>query len=763
MNKAITDGIVFTPPKFANGLTVWSSGDGTPGSDNYDGASNAAYVPADQDFGGCLELQKTEGVQKLRYTGETPLLPGCYLQIKLRIKAISGNFPSVRVAGWAGGAGDEHVSGLTETATTVALDSYGEIVEISAIVGTGTRTGVDMAWGTDALYGHFGLDLTGSNGGVVRIDDIQIDDVTSYFHRDMMGWVDVRDYGAIGDGIVDDTDAFLAADDAANGRDVLIPEGVYKLQQNVTFKNRAVFHGTVSMADTAILSLTKNFDLPSYIDAFGDEALGFKKAFQSLLNSSGHESLDMGGRRVELDEPLDLQAAVPNRTSYATRRVIRNGQLYAKDTNAWDSEVATSQATYSASNPYQLTNVANVANITIGSIITGAGVGREVYVRDTNIGASTVTTNLPLYDAEGTQIFTFTRHKYLLDFSGFDHLAKFGVEGIEFQCNGRSSGILLAPSGISFHVKDCFLTRPKDRGISSPGEGCQGMMIDRCQFLSDESASKVQDRVSIGLNATGNDVKIRDNRCVHTRHFAILAGSGNLITGNHWFHGDSEAAGVRDAGLVISQTNCKSTIDGNYVDNNFIEWSNEHDPHPEQSNEFSFGGLSIGDNVFTCNDVAPWFNFIVVKPHGADHFIHGLNVTGNVFRTLNGNIDRVEAVDSSFADLNFDRMRNVIFQGNTFNAVDTNVFNPLILNYEQTSSAATWIIPTNAQLPFNGFARRVTAIVPDGAITNGSGGNNYSLPYSQTKQGADDTSVSLTWPQTTKGKVNITVRMDNPL
>ena len=471
----------------------------------------------------------------------------------------------------------------------------------------------------------------------------------------------------------------------------------------------------------------------------------------------------MGGRRVELDGPLDLQAAVPNRTSYATRRVIRNGQLYAKATNNWDDEIATSQASYSASNSYQLTGVSNVANIQIGSVVTGVGVGREVYVRDINVGAGTLTLNVPLYDAEGTQVFTFTRHKYLLDFSGFDHLAKFVVDGIEFQCNGRSSGILMAPSGISFHVKDCFLTRPKNNGISSPGEGCQGMMVDRCQFLSNESAEKVQDRVSIGLNATGNDVKIRDNRCVHTRHFAVLAGSGNLITGNHWFHGDSEAAGIRDAGLIITQTNCKSTIDGNYIDNNFVEWSNEHDSHPEQSNEFSFGGLTIGDNIFTCNDVAPWFNFIVVKPHGANHFIHGLSVTGNVFRTLNGNIERVEAVDSSFADLNYDRMRNVVFQGNAFNAVDTNVFNPLILSHEESTASTTWVVPTDGKLPFGGFARRITAVVPDGAITNGAGANVFALPYGETKQGADNSSVSLNWPEAVKGDVTITVRMDNPL
>ncbi|WP_348773503.1 hypothetical protein [Litoreibacter halocynthiae] len=58
MNKAITDGLVLTPPPFANGLDVWSRGDGTPGTATYDGYATAAFVPADQDFGGCLEVLK---------------------------------------------------------------------------------------------------------------------------------------------------------------------------------------------------------------------------------------------------------------------------------------------------------------------------------------------------------------------------------------------------------------------------------------------------------------------------------------------------------------------------------------------------------------------------------------------------------------------------------------------------------------------------------------------------------------------------------
>jgi hypothetical protein len=42
------------------------------------------------------------------------------------------------------------------------------------------------------------------------------------------------------------------------------------------------------MPETAPLIIAKSYDLPTYIDAF-------KKAFQALLNSSHHDSLDLGG------------------------------------------------------------------------------------------------------------------------------------------------------------------------------------------------------------------------------------------------------------------------------------------------------------------------------------------------------------------------------------------------------------------------------------------------------------------------------------
>ncbi|MBV2358773.1 right-handed parallel beta-helix repeat-containing protein [Thalassococcus sp. CAU 1522] len=762
MNKAITDGVVFMPPAFAAGnLGQWSRGDGIPGSGTYAGLATAAFVPADQDFGGCLEIQKTDGTQKLRYMGQTPILPGCYLQITARIKAVAGALPSVRIAGWAGRANGSAVSGLTTTGTSVALTGYGSVVEISAIVGTGQRGGVDMVWGTEPVYGHFGLDLTGPNGGVVRIDDIRITDVTAAFHRDMMNWVDVRDFGAVGDGSTDDSAAFEAADAAANGRRVLVSKGSYYLGSSVTFENRVLFEGTVSMPVDAILSPTKDFELATYIDAFGgDEELALRKALQSLMNNADHESLDLSGRRVSIGTPVDVQAAVPNRQSYAQRRVLRNGQLRAEDSGNWDPEQVTSLATYSASNQWRLTNVANIANIKLGSLVEGAGVGREVYVRAVNVNAQEVTLSQPLSDAVGTQTYTFTRFKYLLDFSGFSRLDKFEIEDVEFQCNDRASGIMLAPLGTVNVVRHCVFNRPGHRGISSCGDGCQGIFIDDNQFLSREGGILTQNRVSVALNTNANDAKIRNNRASQFRHFAVVSGGQSMIIGNHFFQGDDNANGIRSAGIVITSRACNTQISGNYIDNCHIEWTNEREPEPDYTGGFGFAGLSITNNVCLASYVAPWFGFIVIKPYGTGHFINGMNVSGNTFRMVGGVIDRVDRVDTSFAPLDLGRMRDVFFTGNTYHNIESGAENPLLIKHSQNTHSQIWDIDTDNRLPFNGRTIEVESLVTRSRPRRSNNTTNNAMPYVETGKGSNQDRVHVIWPEDMLGDVTLKVRMD---
>ncbi|WP_334192930.1 glycosyl hydrolase family 28-related protein [Pararhodobacter sp.] len=763
MNKAVTEGLILMPPPFADGLSVWSSGDGTPGSASYDGAPNAAYVPSDPDFEGCLELLKTSSTQKLRWKGNTPVINGLYLRVTARVKAMSGALPSVRIAGFAATAGDAPVPGAVVSGPSTTLTTYGQVVEVSAIIATASRTGVDMNW-AGAHHGHVGLDLTGANGGVVRIDDIRVEDVTSYWLRDMMDWVDVRDYGAVGNGVADDYAAFVAAANAAvaSGRSLLVSDGTYYIGQTLTIEAPVRFQGHLSMPNGARLQLSKSFDFPTYAAAFNSEGLGLRKGLEALFWYTDHDTFDLKGRRILLDAPIDL-AETTGLASYAIRRVLKNGLIEANETPAWNTVTVTSQATYSTSQSYVLTGVTNVANIPVGSRVEGAGVGREVYVRSRNVSAQTLQLSQPLYDAVGTQTFTFRRFQYMLDMSGFGTLERFEIDSVEFQCKGICSTVNLSTDGPIFTLRHCTFNRPKDKAITSIDRGCQGMLVDNCIFLSAESPDRSQDRSSIALNVNANDVKLRSNLVQRFAKFAVMGGSYHLIEGNHFYHGDNESNAVRQSGLVFAAPNTVSTFTGNYVDNTFIEHTNEYDSTPDWSGEFSFGGLTITSNVFLVSNVISSFRFIVVKPYGTGHFLSGQVVTGNVFRAVNAAPTRPDAVNTSIADLDYSRFRNVIWQDNTYNGITIQPESPMTLRYNQSTAATTWTIGTEGRLPFDGWARTVSALVMEGQPNSATNEVRTAMPYAMIQQGTNKNEVRLTWPSATRGRAVVTIRVDNPL
>ncbi|GAB5448057.1 glycosyl hydrolase family 28-related protein [Gymnodinialimonas sp.] len=763
MNQVITDGLILMPPAFADGLGDWSRQDGRPGSDTWATAPNAAIVAADSDFGDCLEIVKIDATTKLRSMGQTPVIPGTYLRISARVKVLSGNLPDVRIAAWPGTGSNTYVSGLTETASSVDIPGYGSIVTVSAILGSGERGGVDMAWGTGPSYAHVGLDLTGPNGGQVRIESITVEDVTSVFHRKLMDWVDVRDYGAVGDGTTDDRAAFFAADAAAAGREVLIPAGDYYVGNNLTLTNPARFEGRLVMPDAARLSLNENFDLDGYTEAFGDEVTGLKKGLQQLFNQSEFEAFDLCGRRVVLDAPLDIQAIVGNRNTYANRRVLRNGQFTAAASSAWNDTVTSRSANWSANSAFELSNVSNAASIEVGSLVTAPqGVGREVYVRAVNAAQNKVFLSSPLGAPPANQTYTFTRFKFMLDFIGWQNLQRFIVSDIEFLCGGLCSAINLSLDGLVFQIQDCFFTAPKDRAITSADEGCQGMQIDRCQFLSNEQAINVPQRKTICFNINSSDCKIRDNRANKFLHFGVISGSGNIISGNHFFQGDGIVEGVRSPGLVIAEANAKCTFTGNYVDNCYIEWTNEKDPSPDFSGGLSFHGLTVQGNIFFATNTAPWMRFIAIKPHGSDHFINGMSVTGNLFKKTNGaQLEAVDGVDDSIANLDLNRTADLEFKGNVFHGIVKRTENPISIRSVQGSAVQTWNVDLSDWLPFGAPAKYALSVLPDGPLRSVSNVIVYSSPYAQGLQGVGGQTLRVTWSQAVRGAAYVTARCDN--
>lgn len=760
---AIIGNTSLMPRAFSAGLNHWSRTTGLAGTPHWGAAGNASIVPADEDFGSCLEVNKQDSTTSLRYFQRTPLRPGTYLRIAARVKAVAGNMPRVRIAAWAGNAAGGSLGNVTQVGPQVSLLNYGEVVEVSAIVGSGVRDGVDMAWGRLASFGHFGLDLLGDNLGTVRIESIVIEDVTSAFIPQMLDWVDVRDFGAVGDGVADDRAAFLAADQAANGRQVLVPEGRYRIGSNLSLSAPVRFRGKLVMPRTARLALHASFDFPTYADAFGDETEGFKRAIQALLGYTDHSVLDLRGRRVDLTEPVLVHEIAPETPVFSNRRVIANGQINTIPGPAWNTTTTTSEARYDPDDELRLTDVVNVARIEVGSRVSGAGVGREVYVQSRNLAAKTIRLSQPLFGGAGTRKFTFERYRYALDFSGMERLDRFNINDVEFLLDGVGSGIMLAPTGATFCLRSCYMTRPKDRGITSIGSGCQDILVDSCQFLSNEMSEPAQNRTTIAINVNNNDAKIRHSRFVRFCHFMVANGGGHIIEANHWFQGDNTQGGVRFAGLVLTQPNVQTTLTANYIDNASVEWTNEHSAKPDfRADQYSFGGLTVTGNTFLVSNAMSGFSWLVMKPFGAGHFVHGLSVIGNVFKSMGHKTDRIDKVDSSYADLNYDRMRNISFQGNIFNGIETYVANPVDISHNQNTAINRWVVNTAQRLPFNGYAQKVETLIAESAITTAGNARVSDMPWVETRYGAGKSAVAVNWPSAVRGKVGLRIRMDTP-
>ncbi|MGB0497411.1 MAG: glycosyl hydrolase family 28-related protein [Rubricella sp.] len=764
MNIAVTDGIQLMPPAFEAGLGDWSRGDGRPGDPVYVNGIDAALVSDDGDFGPCIEIEKTETVQKLRWTGQTPILPGTYLRISARVKVVGGNRPSVRMACFAADGGGNPVASAVTTGPAIYLENFNRVYDVTAILGTGGRAGVDMPLGTATAYAHVGLDITGDNGGFIRVESIRVEDATGVFARKLIDSVDVKDFGAVGDGIADDTAAFAAADQEAteSGRRLLISDGLYRIDGNLTLDADARFEGRIAAASIGRLAFTRGYDFARYLDAFEDEQVALEKALAALYNFTDHESLDLGGRRIQLTRPIDVAAIVGNKTTFGNRRAIRNGQLEPVPGPAWDSAIVTATASYSSSQSRTLSGIANAAAIAPGSLVQGQGVGREVYATAVDPVAGTVTLSQPLWGAPASQSYTFTRFRYLLDYSGFESINRQIFENIEFLCGREASAILLAQDGIAWHFDHCWFVRPKDRGITSFAGGCNGLTVETCQFISGETDLDVGQRSTVALNTNSNDMKIRNNRAVQFRHFAVMAGGGHLILGNHWWQGDGVAVNAeRSAGLLLTQPNLKTTITGNYCDNAWIEISNEHDATPGSG--LPFGNVTITGNIFTASDIPFWFTYIRLAPHAAGRPIDGIAVIGNAFKTIGGDtILRVDGVDTARGTIDHTQTRDVTFIGNSYESVAIRTEAPLRLRHQQTSEAAAWTVATGGRLPFEGRARWVGAITAEGQIRDGSQ-TVHALPWWEGEIGSDGSSVRLHWPSGVSGAVAVEIRTDRPL
>ena len=200
---------------------------------------------------------------------------------------------------------------------------------------------------------------------------------------------------------------------------------------------------------------------------------------------------------------------------------------------------------------------------------------------------------------------------------------------------------------------------------------------------------------------------------------------------------------------------------GKPTDNAFIEWTNERDASPAFNSGFSFSSLTVSDNLFLSGDVASFFSYIVVKPYGAGHFLNGVTISNNKFRSINGSIERADRVDDSFAELDFDRTKNLNYHGNTYHNVSVQPSNPLRLRHSEVTAAKTWVVDAGGLLPFSGWTLGVDSVLPIGSIKSSGGQDRFAAPFVRVKQGGGNDKIDVVWEEAVTGEVALIVRMDD--
>jgi hypothetical protein len=88
------------------------------------------------------------------------------------------------------------------------------------------------------------------------------------------------------------------------------------------------------------------------------------------------------------------------------------------------------------------------------------------------------------------------------------------------------------------------------------------------------------------------------------------------------------------------------------------------------------------------------------------------------------------------------------------------VTNPRRVLHTEATPAKTWVVDLGEGMPFGGQARRVDAVVAEGAIRNAADVTIHSMPFVRVLQGPQKNKIDLVWQEAVSGEVALIVRMD---
>jgi hypothetical protein len=312
--------------------------------------------------------------------------------------------------------------------------------------------------------------------------------------------VNVRDYGAVGDGVTDDTVALAAADGSAN-TDLQVPQGVYVTTDVAT-------------------DLEKNYEGQGQLETDGNKRGKFFSAVKSAPSSEGnHDSIDTAfngdlshsifqvEHRITGAATLGQPATGYKYTfeAYPHYTVLFNSSGWNEATDGNDGRTAACAFSVKVSNAGQGDCVAYNAN----GVVMGTRAGSTSFLA--NPAASLFNGSL----SGGEDGVYLNPREILMRDNGFD------VAGIGDVVNMRRDNATGAKDAFwAGYRPQSIGTEPIDVAYSASGEFTRGLDLVPVTFGTDKAAISMKAGDRIYLNATAADSRFANNFGDDYLHFA---------------------------------------------------------------------------------------------------------------------------------------------------------------------------------------------------------------------------------------------------
>lgn len=558
--------------------------------------------------------------------------------------------------------------------------------------------------------------------------------------------VDVRAFGAAGDGKADDSAAFERAAASAGPGGIVVPEGLFRLARDVVLDVPVSCAGRIEQPPGCRLVLRRNLDYPSYAAAFGPEA-ALERAVAGLLAAEGPASLDLRGERIALDRPLDV-ARWAGPLAAGGRKTIRNGTIAAAPGPGWEIEDLRSRARFDPARPGMLSGVAEIERIRPGAAVTGPGLGRGLLVGAIDRETQRARLSRPGWGDADFALYTFRRTGYALDFSGLERLGELGLEDIRLELGDLAGGVLLPARHGRLRATRLAVCAPSGAGLAALG-GDGDLDLDQCRVESGAAEG--------ALGVSGAGARLRLAGCVFEGFgvAAILGGRGNLVTGCRFAGGGTGRA----TALLVTRRDARLQAVGNAFDGCGIDWTDEHEPRFDTGRKAGFGGLGLLGNAFEASDVAAHESWLILRAHRRAQPIRDLAVIGNSFAAWGGGAARAETVCATGAPLDLADMRGINWHGNVCRGVEHPAANPVTREFAVKIPLRVWTLAPRPLLPFGAVPVDVVSVVGID-LRSASGEPVRDSPAAEI---APETGrVRLRFARPVSGRVRVTLRCDRP-